>query len=61
MRPRVTARGGGHKKTDHVFHSSSAQMNWIMTPTIYLVDSPPCAQPPNVQKAAGLCFKELTG
>lgn len=61
MCPRVTARGGGHKKTDHVFHSSSASVNWIMTSIIYLLDSPPCAQAPNVQKTAGLCFKELLG
>lgn len=61
MCPRVTARGGGHKKTDHVFHSSSASVHWIMTSIIYLLDSPPCVQAPNIRKAAGICFKGLIG
>lgn len=61
MCPGVTVRGGGHKKTDHVFHSSSASVHWIMTPIIYLLDSPPCLHAPSIRKAAGLCFKGLTG
>lgn len=32
-----------------------------MAPIIYLLDSPPCVHAPNIQKAAGLCFKGLTG
>lgn len=32
-----------------------------MTPIIYLLDSPPCVHAPSIRKAAGLCFKGLTG